>query len=111
MKLQDWLEQKDIEDKKLQGKTWILLMSSRTWKQGEDNRSGWFKEFTSIECLIVPLQNLKEFADATWESIRRNNPPWAWAGDDRFIAPAEYEGESGSSSAMYPVLTHALRHR
>lgn len=102
--LQQWLEQADVESKKLQTSTWIPLMRSQTKKEAVSGFAGYRKEFISTECLIVPLRNREEFSNATWHSIQRNNPHWAWADKDRFIGPHEYEGNDGIPSAMYPVL-------
>ncbi len=105
MRLQEWLELADVEKRKLATRTWIPLMVSESQSEGESGKPGHRKQYTSIECLIVPLDKRAEFSTVHWEGIHRMNPHWAWADKYRFIAPHEYTGHSESPIATYPVLT------
>lgn len=105
MGLQNWLELADIEKRKLATRTWIPLMVSESRSEGESSKPGHRKQYTSIECLIVPLDQRSEFGTASWEGINRNSSHSGWANEDRFIAPHEYTGSDEVPIATYPVLT------
>lgn len=105
MKLKEWLELADIEKRKIATRTWIPLMICESNSDKEFKEPGHRKQFTSIESLIVPLHNRDLFSEANWESIRRNNPHWAWADESRFVAPHDYTRDDEAPIATYPVLT------
>jgi hypothetical protein len=105
MNLQDWLEIADIEKRKFATRTWIPLMVSESHSEGESGKPGHRKQYTSIECLIVPLEKRGEFTNAHWEGIHRNSSHSGWADDHRFIAPHEYTDSDELPIAIYPVLT------
>lgn len=88
--LQNWLELADVETRKIAKRTWIPLMVSEAESTGIHQEPGYRKQFTSVEALIVPLDKRDQFAEAHWQSIQRDNPHWAWADENRFVAPHHY---------------------
>lgn len=104
-RLEEWLELADVEKRKQATRTWIPLMVSESQSKGEVKAPGHRKQYTSIECLIVPLEKRGEFASAHWQGIHRNSSHSGWADEDRYIAPHEYTDNDQVPIATYPVLT------
>lgn len=104
-RLQEWLELADVEKRKLATRTWIPLMVSESQNEGGMKEPGHRKQYTSIECLIVPLEKRGEFASAHWQGIHRSSSHSGWADEDGFISPHEYTDNDQLPIAAYPVLT------
>ena len=106
MKPQEYLELSDFEKRKCATRTWIPLMINESLSEGVSGKPGHRKQYTSIECLIVPLKSRGEFAHIRWQTISRNLPHSGWANEDRFIAPHEFTNDDDEEPiATYPVLT------
>lgn len=106
MTIQEWLEERDIQRRSYAVATWIpLMLNARTLEQGKPGHAGHKEESRSIESLIVPVHNRAAFKSATWHEIIRHNPHAAWADDDRFLGPQDYDGKP---SATYPVLVQCF---